>query len=167
MGAIAPGLPLGGMLIVDEAIGATGAARAYGGGGLARASAEVVDALARAATADGTAHRVGRVATTDSYYRGQGRPLFGDEAGPAAATDPVALFAAAGALGCDMETETVLTVGRALGLRVGAILAVHGDRVGDRWLEDYEPAQAAVVRIAIAAALTLSETESTKKGDPQ
>jgi uridine phosphorylase len=162
MGAIAPGLPLGGMLVVDEAMGATGAARVYGGGGLVKATPAVVAALAAAAEADGTAHRVGRVATTDSYYRGQGRPLFGDAAGPDPDADPVARFAAAGALGCDMETETVFAVGRALGLQVGAVLAVHGDRVGDRWLEDYEPAQAAVVRIAVAAALALPDLRTTE-----
>ena len=155
MGSIAGGLDLGGLLVVDRAIGGTGAAGVYGadGGGVA-ASPDVVAALATAAAADGARHRVGCVATTDSYYRGQGRPL---RAGETAAPDILSGFAARGAFGCDMETETLFVVGRALGLRVGAALAVHGDRVSDRWLEDYEPAQECVVRVAAAAALALDD----------
>lgn len=162
MGAIQPGLPLGGLLIVNKAIGVTGAARIYGASeNGVDASPDVVSALAHAAQAQGAAHCIGCVATTDSYYRGQGRPLRRDEE---VAGDPISAFAAQGALGCDMETETIFAVGRALGLSVGAVLAVHGDRVSDRWLEDYEPAQASVVRVAAAAALSLEANVDSSGG---
>ena len=151
MGAIAPGLQLGSMLAVDAAIGGTGAGGLYRSGP-AVATPAVVAALETAARDLKLECRRGTVATTDSYYRGQGRPIAQD--GPVVA-DPIPAFVAAGALGCDMETETLFTVGPALGLQVGAILAVHGDRVTDTWLEDYEPAQTSVVRVGVAAAALL------------
>ena len=52
---------------------------------------------------------------------------------------------AGGADAMDMECETVFAVARALGCRYGGILATHGNRATDEWLEDYEPAQRAIV----------------------
>lgn len=163
MGRIGGALPLGGLLIVTRAIGGTGTARAYGAADGAEASPEVVAALAGAAAAAGVPHALGCIATTDSYYLAQGRPLRAAEAAP----DPAALarFADAGAQGCDMETEAVFAVGRRLGLAVGAILAVHGDRVTDQWLEDYEPAQEHLLRVALVAARSLTRTPQPQAGD--
>jgi uridine phosphorylase len=165
MGLIAGDLPLGGLLVVTRAIGGTGAARLYGAAGGVDASPAVVAALAAAAAEAGVPAATGSVATTDSYYLGQGRALRPGEAPPAEAAGRLAAFAAAGALGCDMETETVFAVGRRLGLAVGAVLAVHGDRVSDRWLEDYEPAQERLLRVALAAARTLLRTLPPPPGE--
>jgi uridine phosphorylase len=158
MGAISPGLPLGGLLIVEHAIGMSGAASVYGGS--ASATPEVVEALSDAATSLGVPHIRGTVATTDSYYRGQGRAI---SAGGDIVDDPLPRMRAAGAVGCDMETETVFAVGRALGLSVGAVLAVHGDRISDRWLEDYEPAQETVIRVAVEAARRLLDPSTPRR----
>lgn len=149
MGALSADLPLGCLLIVAEACGGTGAARAYNDATMQAATPEVVAALAEAARRLDVPHRIGRVMTTDSYYLGQGRPLLAD----APDDDPgfIARLQACGIDGLDMECETLFAVGSRLGLQVGAVLAVHGNRATDLWLEDYETAQRDVVRVAATA----------------
>ncbi|WP_342363291.1 nucleoside phosphorylase [Terrarubrum flagellatum] len=154
MGALQADLPLGGFLIVDQAEGATGAAAIYGATGAVNASADVVDALEEAARTLGFAHRRGRVHTTDSYYWGQGRSARPDGR-PSPTPDIVSRLAAQGVCGLDMEAQTVFAVAKALGLRAGAVLAVHGNRATDEWLEDYEETQANLIRLAATAAALL------------
>ncbi|OJY37409.1 MAG: hypothetical protein BGP06_00790 [Rhizobiales bacterium 65-9] len=156
MGALQADLPLGGFLIVDQAEGATGAAAAYGADGAVAAHAAVVEALAAAARTLGFAHRRGAVHTTDSYYWGQGRSARPDGAPPPHADLPAGL-AARGVCGLDMEAQTVFAVAQALGLRAGAVLAVHGNRATDEWLEDYEDAQRNLIRLAATAAALLAK----------
>lgn len=97
------------------------------------------------------------VASTDSYYLGQGRPLPGLEQ---TAATRISALRRLGVDGIDMEAETVLTVGRALGLRAGALLVAHANRATDAWLEDYRPAQLAMLRLAAYSARSLSDTRS-------
>lgn len=152
MGAVDPDLPLGCFLIVEAAEGATGTASVYGGDPAGScASPAVADALERAAKALGLPYRRGRVRTTDSYYRAQERPT-----NPAAdVPDPydglVARLQAAGVAGMDMEAEALFAVSAALGVQTGAVLAVHGHRITDLWLEDYEETQRNLVRLAATA----------------
>ena len=76
MGAIDPSMPLGSFLIVDTALRNTGTARVYDRSSEPiPASAEVVEALERAATALKLPFRRGAIYTTDSYYWGQERLL--------------------------------------------------------------------------------------------
>lgn len=156
MGAIVPDLALGAFVIVGRALRGSGAAQVYApGDGPVEPAPAVRDALAAAAAGLGLPHRVAPVATTDSYYRGQGRPIRpgGD------APDVMTAWRAAGAVGVDMESETVLAVGAALGLAAGAVLAVHANRATDAWLEDYEETQRAVVRIGLDALARLASPE--------
>ena len=152
MGAVDLDLPLGCFVIVEAAEGATGTARVYGGDPAGTpASPAVVDALEKAARALGLVHRRGRVRTTDSYYRGQDRPTH-----PAADVPPpydglVERLQSAGVAGMDMEAEPLFAVAAALGVQAGAVLAVHGNRITDRWLEDYEETQRNLVRLAATA----------------
>jgi uridine phosphorylase len=60
-------------------------------------------------------------------------------------------LAQTGAIGMDMECEALFAVGRALGVQVGAVLAVHGNRATDQWLEDYEETQHNLIRLAATA----------------
>jgi uridine phosphorylase len=152
MGAVDPDLPLGSFLIVEAAEGATGTASVYGGSPSGTpASPAVVDALEKAARALGLVHRRGRVRTTDSYYRGQDRPTAPDAAVPAPWDGLVERIQAAGVAGMDMEAEALFAVSAALGVQTGAVLAVHGHRITDRWLEDYEETQRNLVRLAATA----------------
>ncbi len=157
MGALQADLPLGSFLIVDRAEGSTGAAALYGAAGAIDASADVVDALEEAARTLGFAYRRGRVHTTDSYYWGQGRSARADGS-PSPRPDIVTRLAAQGVCGLDMEAQTVFAVAEALGLRAGAVLAVHGNRATDEWLEDYEETQCNLIRLAATAATLLAST---------
>ncbi|WP_010515922.1 nucleoside phosphorylase-I family protein [Komagataeibacter oboediens] len=57
-----------------------------------------------------------------------------------------------------METEALFAVGNKIGIQVGAVLAVHGNRVTDQWLEDYEPAQKRLIAVACKALDLLNQT---------
>ncbi|MNY22378.1 hypothetical protein D3C86_1559850 [compost metagenome] len=57
-------------------------------------------------------------------------------------------FQALGAIGVEMESEILLTVGNAIGLETGCLLGIHGNRATDEWLDDYEPTQRNLLRIA-------------------
>ena len=59
---------------------------------------------------------------------------------------------AQGVDGIDMETETVLAVGRAGRPRGRPLLVAHGNRATDAWLDDYGPAQLAMLRLAVRVA---------------
>lgn len=149
-GALAEDLNLGDFLVIDEAIPNSGAAKAYTGPA-ERACADkgVVAALEAARLARQLPGRVGKCITADGYYRAQGRP-----ASPGGTGEPALLdrFAARGADTVEMEAEVILAVGRALGVRAGAVLAVHAHRRSDGWLEDYETTQRDVLRIGAEAA---------------
>jgi uridine phosphorylase len=156
MGAVDPDLPLGGFVIVERAFGGTGSARVYGAGaGGVTADPLVVAALERAARGLGLVHRRGAIRTTDSYYWGQARPVAADAAVPAENRDLVERLAQDGVAGMDMETETLFAVAAALGVRAAAVLAVHGQRARDTWLEDYEETQRNLIRLAATAAADL------------
>jgi uridine phosphorylase len=148
MGAIAPELALGSFVVVERALRGSGASQVYVPGSTpVAAAAAVCDALADEAAALGLAHRRAMVASSDSYYLGQGRPMRPGGAAP----DVLARLAAAGAVGVDMESESVLAVASALGVAAGAVLAVHANRATDQWLEDYVETQRNVVRIGLGA----------------
>jgi uridine phosphorylase len=152
-GALDAELELGSLLVVQEALRGGGAAAWYAGADVAaRADAGVVAALAQAAKERSAAFRVGKVASADGYYAAQGR-LF-----PGSAADVAGVlgrYRAQGALALDMEAETVLAVGTAIGLRAGVVLAVHGNRATDAWLEDFAEAQDRMIRVGCEALVRL------------
>jgi uridine phosphorylase len=154
-GALQPETPLGSLLIVNEAARIGGAAAHYAPATVpALASPTVVAALITAAQAADTAHQLAKVASTDGYYAAQGRPY------PNVPTtfDPAATlnhYRQQGIAALDMEAETILTLGHALGLQAGALLAVHANRATDAWLEAFEPAQLTMLHVACQALITL------------
>lgn len=156
MGALAADLALGDFLIADEAVRNSGVAIFYAGPEeRVRAAPGVVDALEEARKALGLSGRTGKPATADGYYRAQGRPDRPDGAGNPSLLDALA---AKGADGVEMETEVVLAAGTALGLKAGAVLAVHAHRLSDGWLEDYEKTQRDLLSIGARAAATILAT---------
>ena len=158
MGAIVPDLALGAFVVVGQALRGSGAAQVYAPGTAPLDAAPAVrDALVSAAATLGLPHRVAPVATTDSYYLGQGRPVRPGDAAP----DVLARLRAAGAVGVDMETETLLAVASVMGVAAGAVLAVHANRATDGWLEDYAETQRNVVRIGLGAIVTLASPRRT------
>jgi uridine phosphorylase len=139
----------GSFVAVDRALGDTGTARTYrAAGGEARASPRIVAGLVGAATELGLACRPGVVASTDSYYLGQDRRYRPVDDGQDLFANFIGRFQAAGAIGVEMESEIIMTVGGAIGLETGCLLGVHGNRATDSWLDDYEATQRNLLRIA-------------------
>lgn len=154
MGALASDLALGDFLVAQEAVRNSAVARFYAAEGEpVRADPALVEALDGARQELGLPGRRGRTVTADGYYRAQGRP---DR--PAGEGNPALLdrLAAHGGDGVEMETEIVLAVGQALGLRAGAVLAVHAHRRSDGWLEDYEKTQDDLLLIGAKAAAVVT-----------
>ncbi|MEQ9814083.1 MAG: hypothetical protein RLO50_14995 [Azospirillaceae bacterium] len=158
MGALAEDLGLGDYLSVEAAITNSAVARFYAPG-QAEVLADPVtaEAIDRARHERSLSGRKGRVATADGYYRAQGRP---DHEDGAAAPGLLDRLAARGADGVEMECEVLLAVAAARGIRAGAILAVHGHRRSDGWLEDYEETQRNLLRVGALAASSLLRTRS-------
>jgi uridine phosphorylase len=91
---------------------------------------------------------VGVGATINSYYEGQGRTAREGRV-PRWGLEKIEMLRQAGGLNIEMESETLFTVGYVLKVRTANILAVHGNRVTDQWLADYEPVQRNLARIAL------------------
>jgi uridine phosphorylase len=168
MGAIDVDLPLGSFLIVDKALRNTGTARVYDSSDRAiAASPAIVEALETAAGLLGLPCRRGAIFTTDSYYWGQERLVRpGADSGALPTAGLMRRLAEIGAAGMDMECEALFAVGRALDVEVGAVLAVHGHRATDRWLEDYEETQADLIRLAATAVALLDAAPASHPGAP-
>ncbi len=149
MGAMAADLELGDFVIAEAAIANSGCARPYAPGNAnVAADADIVRYLDEAREARGLRGRRGITATADGYYRAQGRPDHRDGNATPAILDG---FAARGADGMEMEAEIVLAIGAALGVKAGAVMAVHAHRSKDSWMEDYDETQRNVVRIGADA----------------
>lgn len=154
MGAIPAGIVPGSITSVASALRDGGTARFYAKGDEPiPAHDEVLDALDAAAATHGEALTPITVMSCDSYYVGEGRSLPGLEK---AAEERMADVLRRGADAMDMECETVFAVAKALGRRYGAVLATHGNRATDEWLEDYAPVQQRMLTIACEAAAMLS-----------
>lgn len=149
MSALVAEYSTGSFVAVDHAIGDTGTARTYrAAGGEAIASPRVVAGLVGAAAELGLTCRPGMVASTDSYYFGQDRRYRPVDDGRDFSDNFIDRFQAEGAIGVEMESEIILTVGGAIGLETGCLLGVHGNRATDDWLDDYEATQRNLLRIA-------------------
>ena len=158
-GAIQPDMELGSLVIVSSAVRGSGAASVYDSGTEpARAHADLVRALSQAAQKRNVPHSVMSVASTDSYYAGQGRPY---PNAPANVGDRLEEYRSQGVGALDMEAESVLAIGGALGMVSGALLAIHGNRITDEWLEDFASAQMRMIDVACTAlARMMRETSS-------
>ena len=145
-GVLRTSIPLGSLLVVEEAVR---------GGGAAAHSAEAThralshprmrEELIRSIQLRGTEFSRVKVCSVDGYYAGQGRQY------PNAQIDAASIlkgYLNAGVDALDMESETVLVVGEKLGLVAGALLAVHANRGNDTWLEDFGPVQDEMIAVA-------------------
>lgn len=148
-GALQPDLRVGSLLIVAEALRGGGAAAFYDNSTTpARAHPQMIRALTLAAEAQGVAHAAVTVASTDSYYAGQGRRY---PHAPENVSERLEQYARLGVAALDMEAESVVVIGNAVGMVSGAVLAVHGNRMTDEWMEDFAPAQLQLMRVASSA----------------
>jgi uridine phosphorylase len=164
MSSLVKEIPTGSFLCVDKATGYSSVARLYAGGedGLALADPDLHEALMTTDLGDDTRIYSGMVGSTDSYYFGQDRSI-------ATSTAKLPTFSylkelqAQGAVGVDMECQTVLSVAASLGLKGACLLGVHGNRATNDWLVDYEPTQRKLLDIAGTALARTSKYHQTAK----
>ena len=132
-GAISRKARLGSVLIPDASVRMEGTSAQYVPQGFpAAASPEVVVALRDAAASLKKTFAVGTVASTDSFYVGQGRKSFGGYF-PSAAGSLIEDLGAANVLGFEMECATLFTLARVFGLKSAAVLAVVANRATDEF----------------------------------
>ena len=132
-GAISRGIRLGSVIIPDSSVRLEGTSAQYVPIGYpAVASPDVVLALRDAAAALKKPFTMGTVASTDSFYVGQGRKSFGGyfPSGRASLMDDLS---SANVLAFEMECATLYTLARVFGLKSGAVLAVVANRATDEF----------------------------------
>jgi uridine phosphorylase len=135
-GAMQPELHVGQLVMACAAVRDEGTSRQYAPIEYpAVATPDVVAALRRAATEQGFEHHVGVVHTTDSYYA-QHEPARMPVGSSLAYRHDA--YRQLGVLCSEMETATVFVVGSALRRRVGAVLAVAGNRLSGEHLDSAE-----------------------------
>ena len=162
--AIGPTCPLGlgELLIVEAALPSDGTSRALGAGGaLAPADGELTAALIAAAPTI----RRGLLASSDLFYAAQDdlAALVG-EAGVLARRDG-ALAADAGAVGVDLETAALFTLGALRAVAVACVVVVTDVRVDDRRVRiDDESLDEACERAGRLAAAGLTADDNHPRG---
>jgi len=157
-GALDSDIPLGSILLVEEAVRGGGTATFYAAPQEpAIPHPDVLSALADCLDAAGERYFRRKVASVDGYYAAQGRPY------PHSSQDSNSIlerYRGQGVSALDMEAETILIVGNAVGMKAGVLLAVHGNRGTDTWLEAYEEAQDRLIRIACQAMLQIRGSDT-------
>jgi uridine phosphorylase len=160
MGGLARDLEPGTLVIATGAVRLEGTSKQYVMAEYpAVASYDVVSALVEAAEALGAEYRVGIVASTDSFYLGQGRPGFKGYMNPRAASI-IPELQAAGVLGFEMEASAIFTVASLYGARAGCVCTVVANRDTDVFKADAGVREASLV--ASEAVKILSEWDDAR-----
>ena len=132
-GALHRSIGLGDIIIATGAVRLEGTSKQYVMPEYpAIADHEVTRALIKASEALGLKHHVGIVASTDSFYTGQGRPGFNDYK-QSWMDDIVLDLHAARVLSFEMESSLLFVISTLYGLRSGSILAVFANRATDEF----------------------------------
>jgi len=126
----------------------------------AAASYDVVMALVEAAESLGVPYEVGVVASTDSFYLGQGRPGYGGYMTREAA-GIIPELASAGVLGFEMEASAIFTLAGIYGARAGCVCAVVANRVTDEFVVDAGVREAS--RVGNEAVRVLAEWDAVRE----
>lgn len=138
-GGLDPGLELGQLLVVTEALAQDGTSRALGAGDRVPATPELV---ARLSAAAGPAARSGPVVSTDLFYDGP--------------SDSERRWLADGALAVEMEAATLLALARRRAARAGVLLIVSDLLIPSRVRIEPEALREAEHRLGQAAVAALA-----------
>lgn len=161
MGAIRSDLPVGTVVIGSGAVRLEGTSRQYVIPEYpATAHYEVIMALVEAAESLGVEYRVGLVASTDSFYLGQGRPGYRGYM-TSSSSQLIPLLANARVLGFEMEASAIMTVSSIYGARAGCACAVVANRITDEFIPGRGVDE--TVRVANEAVRVLSEWDALKE----
>ncbi len=154
MGALRSDLRPGTLVIAPAAVSLEGTSRQYAPEGYpAYASPTVFMALVEAAERLGVEYEVGVVASTDSFYLGQGRPGYRGYMTPRAAR-VIPELREAGVLGFEMEASAIFTVSSIYGARAGCVCSVIANRSTDEFKPEAGVLEAS--RVASEAVVILS-----------
>ena len=145
-GVLHTSIPLGSLLVVEEAVRGGGAAALYADAAHRGLSNPLMcEELVRSLRLRKIAFTKVKVCSVDGFYARQGRQYPNGHVDDAAV---LSKYLSAGVDALDMESETVLVVGEKIGLVAGALLAVHANRGNDTWLEDFDRAQDDMIAVA-------------------
>ncbi|MEA1904636.1 MAG: uridine phosphorylase [Candidatus Hadarchaeota archaeon] len=124
------------------------------------ANYEVLQALIRAAEKLDHRYHVGVMASTDSFYTGQGRPGRGGYS-QSYLKDVVKDLQAARVLNFEMETASLLTIAGVYGFRAGSVCAAYANRVTGEFEAGKGEEEAA--EVATEAVKILARMDEAKK----
>lgn len=152
MSSLVPDIPTGSFLCVERAVGFSSVAKLYSGTctGPVFPDQALYNALKSVDVGGEFGVRSGTVGSTDSYYLGQDR-IAQTSLDPSMKAGFLNQLQKLGAVGVDMECQTVLSVSIRLGLKAACLLGVHGNRATNDWLINYEPTQRCLLKLAGAA----------------
>ncbi len=161
MGAIRSDIPPGTLVVGVGAVRLEGTSKQYVMPEYpAVAHYEIVMALIEAAEILNVDYRAGLVASTDSFYLGQGRPGFNGYFTSQSA-NIIPELANAGVLGFEMEASALLTVSSIYGARAGCVCAVIANRITDEFIPGKGVIEAA--KVANEAVRVLAEWDELKR----
>jgi uridine phosphorylase len=148
-GALNRGTRLGSVIIADASVRMEGTSYQYAPVGYpASSSPKLVVALEEAAKSLRKPFEVGLVASTDSFYPGQGRSSYGGYL-PATRIRLVDELRELKVLAFEMESATLFTLARIFGLTAGCVLGV----VANRATQEFRPGagEEAAIDVAVGA----------------
>ena len=164
MGGIRAGLKPGTLVIGIGAVRLEGASKQYVMTEYpAVASYDVVAALVEAAESLGVSYEVGVVASTDSFYLGQGRPGYRGYMTPRASAI-IPELREAGVLGFEMEAATIFTLAGIYGARAGCVCTVIANRETDEFVPEQGVREASLVASEAARILASWDTIRERAG---
>ena len=155
MGALRAEVRPGTLVIAPAAVRMEGTSHQYAPPGYpAYASPEVFMALVEAAESLGIPYEVGVVASTDSFYVGQGRPGYGGYMPPWSA-GVIPGLREAGVIGFEMEASAIFTLASIYGARAGCVCSAIANRATDEFVAEAGVEEAS--RVASEAVVVLHE----------
>ncbi len=161
MGAIQGDINVGDLVIAVGALRMEGTSSYYVPQGFpAIAHPEVVMALVESAEELGARYHVGILASSDSFYLGQGRPGFRGYSTPESRV-LVERLQSMRIAGFEMEASVILTLSWIYGARGGAVCAVVANRVKDEFVVNAGVEDA--IRVASEAVAKLYEWDRLKE----
>lgn len=161
MGSIQEDVGVGDVVIAAGAVRMEGTSSYYAPPGYpAVAHPEIVMALVEAAEELGVRYHVGILASSDSFYLGQGRPGFRGYTTPESKI-LVERLQSMRVVGFEMEASVILTLSWIYGARGGAICAVVANRVRDEFVVNAGVEDA--VKVAVEAVAKLYKWDELKE----
>jgi uridine phosphorylase len=160
-GALQPYIDIGDLIIGTGSYRLDGASKDYVERGYpAVASFEIVNALVQAAESLNVRYHVGLIASTDTFYVGQGRPGFNGYL-PRNKENIVEDLMKLNIMAFEMESATLFTLSQIFNVRSGCVCAAIANRIKDEFSPNAGVNNAS--KVALEAVKLLSEWDKLKQ----